>query len=93
MCFLFPSCIQDEREGKTPNNRTHSPHARLHQVENRQCFFHILNPITNIFYETPSNSGFNPFADEKFRILILIDVLKLKAIGQCYIARLSKLFG
>lgn len=65
---------------QTPDNRTQRPHARLHQVENRQSLFHILNPITNIFYETPSNLGFDPFADEKFRVLILVDVLKLKAI-------------
>jgi hypothetical protein len=52
----------------------------LYHLNNRHHPLHVLDPVTDIFYETPGNSGLDSLVNEETRVLILEDVLKFEAI-------------
>lgn len=62
----------------------------LNYFINRHCFLHVLDPTPNILYETSSDTHFYSLADEEFRVLVLVDLLKVKAIFEHRVTRLSK---
>ncbi|THC88175.1 hypothetical protein EYZ11_012381 [Aspergillus tanneri] len=44
----------------------------------------------NVFYETSSNTYLYALSDKEFRILILVDLLKIKTIVDQHVTNLSK---
>lgn len=62
----------------------------LNDFINRDRFLYALDLALNILYEPSSNTYFYALTNKEVRLLILIDLLKVKAILEYYIIDLSK---
>jgi hypothetical protein len=63
-----------------PSQTKTTPTHFQNHLGNGYAILHVLYPVTDVFYETSGNSGFDPLADKQIWILILVDVLKIEAI-------------
>jgi hypothetical protein len=62
----------------------------LNYVIYRDCFLYILDLAPNVFYEPSSNTYLYTLFDKEFRVLILVDLLKIKTIVDHHVTDLSK---
>jgi hypothetical protein len=58
--------------------------------KNRYDFLHATNPLPNILYEPSSDAYFDSFLDEEMRILISVNLVKIKTIFEHHITHFSK---
>jgi hypothetical protein len=56
----------------------------------RDNFLDILNPVSNVFYETSSNTRLYALADKESRVLIFGDLPKVKTILDHYVTDFGK---